>query len=190
MSPPGSARRLAILALAVTAAGLPLYVVRWHVGPVPTTLLEVLIGITTVLYVLTLVSEKRLPAARTPYDIPIALLLVAAVIGIAVSPDHTRAIGIVRAYFVEAVLIFYIAVDLIRTPADVRRLLLVAAVGASIMALGQIVSFAWVLAHMAHSHTALPLDHPLRSVEALRYAAGLTDGAARKVPRSTRLASH
>jgi O-antigen ligase len=140
------AHRLAVWSLAATAACLPLYVVRWRVGPVPTTLLEVLIAFTIVAYLATLWTERRLPAARTAYDIPIALLLVAGVIGIAVAPDHTRALGIYRAYFVEAVACFYIAVDLLRTREDLRKVLLVAAAGSCVMAVGQIISFAIVLA--------------------------------------------
>ena len=148
---PGSAfatpRRLTIWALALTTAGLPLYVVRWHLGPLPTTLLETLIAITVALYLLTLWTEKRLPAARTAYDVPIALLLIAGLIGIAVAPDHARAIGIYRAYFLEAVAVFYIAVDVLRTREDLRKVLLGAGVGSAVMAMGQIVSFGWVLAH-------------------------------------------
>ena len=139
-------RRFTILALAVTAACLPLYVVRWHVGPLPTTLLETLILITGAGYVATLGTERRLPAARTGYEIPIALLLVAGVIGIVVAPDHTRALGIYRAYFVEAIACFYIAVDLLRTREDVRTVLLGGAAGSCVMAVGQIASFGIVLA--------------------------------------------
>ena len=142
----GLARRFTIWSLAVTTACLPLYVVRWHYGPLPTTLLETLILITVAGYVGTLWTEKRLPE-RTPYDIPIALWLVAGVLGIIAAPDHTKALGIYRAYFLEAVAIFYIAVDLLRTRDDLRKLLSVAAVGASIMAVGQIVSFVYVAAH-------------------------------------------
>ena len=126
---------------------MPLYVVRWHIGPLPTTLLEVLIGITVVGYAVTLWTEKRLPAARTAYDVPIALLLIAGLIGIAVSPDHVRAIGIYRAYFVEAIACFYIAVDILRPRDALRTFLLVAAVGSSLMAIGEIVLFAIVFAH-------------------------------------------
>src|SRR2546427_3196690 len=108
------ARRFTIWSLAVTAACLPLYVVRWRYGPLPTTLLETLILITVAGYAVTLWTEKRRPA-RTPYDIPIALWLVAGGLGIIVAPDHIKGLGIYRAYFLEAVAVFYIAVDLLRT---------------------------------------------------------------------------
>jgi len=139
-------RRVALLSLSVTAACLPLYVIRWRIGPVPTTLLEVLVLITVAAYLFTLWSERRLPA-RTGYEIPIAILLIAGVIGIFVSPDPTRALGIYRAYFLEAVACFYVAVDLLDTPRDLRIFLLAAAAGSSVMAAGQIVSFTWIAAH-------------------------------------------
>ena len=149
-------RRIATYSLAVTAAALPLYVVRFHVGPLPTTLLEVLILVTVATYAWTMWSERRRPAARTPYDIPIVLLLVAGVIGIAVAPDHVRALGIYRAYFLEAIAVFYIAVDLVRTREQLRTVLLVAAAGYALFAVGQIISFANVFAHHAIQIDAPP----------------------------------
>ena len=135
-------RRFTLWSLATTAACLPLYVVRWRIGPLPTTLLEVLILVTAAAWLVTLWTEKRLPAARTPYTIPIVLLLIAGVIGIGVAPDPIRALGIYRAYFIEAIAIFYIAIDVLRTRDDLRVLLLVAAAGSCVMAAGQIVLFA------------------------------------------------
>ena len=140
-------RRSAVWTLAITAACLPLYVVRWHVGPLPTTLLELLVFITVFMYGVVRWVERRPPSARTPYDIPIALLLVAGIASVAVAPDHLRALGIYRAYFIEAIAMFYVAVDLIRTRDDVQTFLRIAAIGALVMAAGQIVSFTWVAAH-------------------------------------------
>ena len=140
------ARRFTIWSLAVTTACLPLYIVRWHYGPLPTTLLETLILITVAGYAVTLWFEKRLPS-RTSYDVPIALWLIAGVLGIIAAPDHVKALGIYRAYFLEAVAIFYVAVDMLRAREDLRKLLSIAAVGASIMAAGQIVLFVYVAAY-------------------------------------------
>jgi len=133
--------------LALTAACLPLYIVRWRVGPLPTTLLENLILLTVAAYVAVLWTEKRLPRARTPYDIPIALLLLAGVVGIVVAPDHVRALGIYRAYLLEAIAVFYIAVDMLRSRDDLRVFLGVTGVGAALFAPGQIITFVWVAAH-------------------------------------------
>jgi putative inorganic carbon (HCO3(-)) transporter len=142
-------RQLVTWCLALTAAGLPLYVVRFHVGPLPTTLLEAMIGVTVVAYALSLYAERRLPSVGTPYNIPIVLLLLAGIGGIAMAPDHTRALGIYRAYFIEAIAIFYIAVDTIRTREQLWLVLIVAGAGDCLFAIGQIVTFANALAHHA-----------------------------------------
>ncbi|HKW58994.1 MAG TPA: O-antigen ligase family protein [Candidatus Dormibacteraeota bacterium] len=145
-TPPASPHALAVYALGITAACLPLYVIRWHVGPLPTTLLEGMILVTAALWIFSLWKERRWPDWRTPYSIPTALLLLAGVIGILVAPDHVRAAGIYRAYFVEAIAVFYIAIDLLRSRDELHVLLLAAAVGACVMALGQIVLFVAALA--------------------------------------------
>jgi O-antigen ligase len=135
------AHAVTVWSIGVTAACLPLYVVRWHLGPIPTTVLENLILLTLAAYAVTLWSERRLPAARTFLDIPIALLLIAGAIGIAVAPDHTKALGIYRAYFIEAVAMYYVAVDTIRNRDDLRTVLLIAGIGSALFAVGQIVTF-------------------------------------------------
>jgi len=134
-------RAVTVWAIGVTAACLPLYVVRWRLGPLPTTLLEDLILLTAAAYVVTLWAEHRRPSAGTFLDIPIALLLVAGIVGIAVAPDHTKALGIYRAYLIEAVVMFYIAVDMIRTRAELRTVLLIAGIGSSLFAVGQLITF-------------------------------------------------
>jgi O-antigen ligase len=146
------ARRIALLSLSITAAALPLYIVRWRYGPLPTTLLETLIGITFLAYLATLWSERRLPHARTQWDIPIALLLIAGIISIFDAPSRLAALGIYRAYFVEAIVCYYIAVDLLRDRKDITMFLGIAAVSAGVYSAGQIVSF---LAALATHHLDL-----------------------------------
>ncbi len=102
------------MALGVNAAGLPLYVVRWKYGPVSTTLLEVLVLATIALYLLGRREEGALRFRRTPYDVPIVLLLVAGAIAVLVPPDRWHALGLYRAYFLEPIAIFYVAVDLLQ----------------------------------------------------------------------------
>src|SRR6267143_4960789 len=100
-SAPSRFTRYSTVALGVTAAGLPLYVVRWKYGPISTTLLEVLVIATIALYLLGRREEGTLRFNRTPYDIPILLLLVAGAIAVLVPPDRWHALGLYRAYFVE-----------------------------------------------------------------------------------------
>jgi hypothetical protein len=91
--------RPTVWGLYLVAAGMPFYVVRWHIGPLPTTLLEVLVLATCVAYVARLRQMRRLWLRRTPLDIPVALLLIAGVISIVVAFSPIAAAGIYRAYF-------------------------------------------------------------------------------------------
>jgi O-antigen ligase len=135
--------------LMATAACLPLYVVRWRYGPLPTTLLETLILATVTLYVVGRWREGGRRPVSTAYDIPIVLLLLAAAISVLVAKDHRGALGLFRAYFVEPVAIFYVAVDLLRRRDDVKRLLLALAAGSSAFAVLNIIVF--TRAFLAHA---------------------------------------
>lgn len=140
-------QRLTVWGLYAVAAGLPLYLIRWHVGPLPTTLLELMILATAAAYVLSLIQSRRYSLRRTSLDVPIVLLLIAGLISTFVAVSPRAAAGIYRAYFVEGVAVFYIAVDTLREPRHVRRLLIAAGIGSSIFAVGEIATFILTIAH-------------------------------------------
>ena len=127
--------------LYLVTAGMPLYLIRWHVGPLPTTLLEVLILATCVAYIARLRQERRLWLRRTPVDIPIALLLIAGLISIVVAFNPVAAAGIYRAYFLEAIAVFYIAVDVLDDPRDIRGLLVAAGIVSAVFSIGELITF-------------------------------------------------
>ena len=146
--------------LAVTVAAAPLYVERWHVGPLPTTLLENLIGLTVLLYVISwILSHGPLPG-RTPYDIAIALLLISGLIGSFVASDHRSAIGIYRAYLIEPIAVFYLAIAVTASEADIVRLLGVWCVGTSLFAIDEIVVVlrAFIAHTLVAGHAAAAFD--------------------------------
>ncbi len=92
------------------------YVIRGQVLGVPVTLLELFILATLLAYVL---DKRRTGEAfpdprRMPYFWPLAVLLVAATIGIVVAPDIRAAAGIWRAYFLEPMLFAYVIADVMR----------------------------------------------------------------------------
>jgi putative inorganic carbon (hco3(-)) transporter len=132
--------------LYATVACLPLYVVRWHYGPLPTTLLETLIVITAALYVFVRWREGVRRPVATPYDIPIVLLLIAGAIAVVVAGDHRGALGLYRAYFVEPVAIFYVAVDVLKRADHRLNLVMAFAVGSSVFAALNIGAFVKALA--------------------------------------------
>jgi O-antigen ligase len=142
--------------LYVTVGGLPLYVVRWHYGPLPTTLLETLIIVTVVLYVVARWREGMRRPLASPYDVPIALLLVAGAIAVVVASDHRTALGLYRAYFIEPVAVFYVAIDLLQNIEHVTDAIVALAVGSSIFALINLEVFARALAAHAVNVGAAP----------------------------------
>jgi O-antigen ligase len=138
-------------ALYLTAAGLPLYVVRWHYGPLPTTLLETLILVTVALYAVARWRDGMRRPVSTAYDIPIIVLLVAGAVSVLVASDHRAALGLYRAYFIEPVALYYVAADLLNREGHMQRVLLALAVGSSAFALINLEVFTRaVLAHDVH----------------------------------------
>lgn len=128
--------------LAVTAACLPLYAVRWSYGPLPTTLLENLVLATIALYLVARWTEGNLRFVRSPYDIGIAVLLLSGAVSVLVAKDHRAALGLYRAYFIEPAALFYVATDLLRRRGDFRTLLIGLGIGTSIFAVMNVVVFA------------------------------------------------
>ena len=128
-------------ALAITAAALPLYVVKWQIGPLSTTPLEVVIVITIALYAITATLHDEVRPRRTPYEIPIALFIVAGIIGIFVAPDHSGAFAIFRQDMLEPVAIFYIATAVLHNSTSINSLLAVWGAASILFAGVEVVTF-------------------------------------------------
>ena len=128
-------------ALVLTAASMPLYVVRWRLGPLPTTLLENVILVTVVLYAIAAWRRAAPLPRRTPYEIPIGLFLVAGVIGIFVAPDHRGALGIFRAYLLEPIAMYYVATAVLGTAGAIESLIAGWGIGAVAFAVVEVVTF-------------------------------------------------
>ena len=143
--------------LAATVACMPLYVVRYHVGPLPTTLLETLALITIALYAASRLTPPHswggggeaaggAGLRRTPLEIPTAFFVLAAIVGIFVSVEHLGALGQFRAYFLEPIVLFYIALEVLETPRDFRLILGAFLAGATLFAILNLGVWADVLA--------------------------------------------
>ncbi len=99
-----------------TCALVPAYVVRWHLGPLPTTLLENAILITVAAFAVESVRLRALPIWRTAVTAPAILFLVAGAISIVVAPDHRAALGIYRAYLIEPIAFGLVLINVVSTP--------------------------------------------------------------------------
>jgi O-antigen ligase len=99
-----------------TCALAPAYTVRWHFGPVPTTLLETAILITVATYVIESLRYRAVPYWRTAVMVPAILFLIAGAISVGVAPDHRAALGLYRAYLVEAIAFGIVVINVISTP--------------------------------------------------------------------------
>ncbi|TAK05121.1 O-antigen ligase family protein [Patescibacteria group bacterium] len=116
---------MARIVIVLFAAALPLYLVRFQIGPLPTTLLEVLF---VILIVALFLERAGIGGARPlridlerlrPWLWPCGLLLAAGVVSLAVAPDLRAALGLFKAYLVEPLLFFGLLVSI--TDESVRR---------------------------------------------------------------------
>ena len=139
-------------ALALTVGAMFTYVWRFKVGPVPTNVLEILVLATVALYVVGRFQTGSWRPQRTGLEIPTALLLIAGIVAIAVSPNHVGALGLYRAYFIEPVAMFYVAIDLLRAPQHFRVVLLGLAAGSTLFAILNL--GAWAIALLSHQPIA------------------------------------
>ncbi len=141
----GKAGTAAVGLLALALAASPAYVIRFHFGGVPTTLLEIvlLVAIAAGLAV----TRGRLPW-RNPYLWPGALLLAAATLDVWFAPSHRAAAGIWKAYFIEPALAALLIAALADTGNRVRLVLAGLGVAGLIVALADLsVSLPDILGH-------------------------------------------
>lgn len=124
--------------LFVLLACLPAYLLRFSVGPIPSTLLEVFV---IILILIWLIQSKQ--KIFPPKNIMIAggIILAAATIGIIVSSDKMAALGVWKAYFVESMLIGLIAYSILRTTKDKYAALVSLGVSSLLLSIFGIIQF-------------------------------------------------
>ena len=99
---------------------LPLYTVRFHVGPLPTTLLEVVLLVLFSLYSV----QAKWSGWRAGWErlgawcYPMIGWSLVALIAIFVAPDPVAGLGLWRAYVLEPLLVFVIIADVLRSEED------------------------------------------------------------------------
>jgi O-antigen ligase len=131
----GPRYRYSLLAAIVAGALTPAYVIRWHVGPFPTTLLEVALLASVAVYAVETMQQRLSVEWRGPLTAPAILFIVAGAISVLVSGDHRAALGLFRAYFLEPAAFFLIVGAVASTPRRAGLILLGFAAGGAVVAI-------------------------------------------------------
>ena len=140
---------IATILAAITCALAPAYVVRWHVGPLPTTVLENGILVTVAAFALEAYRGKHRLVWRSPFTIPAALFLVAGAIGVLISPEQVKGLGLYRAYLIEPIAFFYVVGHLVTNDRRAKLILAGLAAGATVAGLAN----GFVILNAARHHT-------------------------------------
>ncbi|HNQ45273.1 MAG TPA: O-antigen ligase family protein [bacterium] len=119
------------LALSLLFGLLPVYLLRFKVGFLPSTVLEEFIVITTMVWLIKSWPRPwkniiRKPQNWHPYPFTweIIIILIIAWIAVAISGYSLPALGIWKAYFIEPILVFVIALNVWQKPQDIVNALL------------------------------------------------------------------
>lgn len=124
-------------AIALVILFLPVYVIRFSIGPLPSTLLEVMLVSVIAVWGLKALFERirtRTCPAVVPWRWMIAFWVAAGIVAVFISPDVRGALGLWKAYIIEPVLFFYVFVNVIKTKQQLQMILW--AVGASVVLIG------------------------------------------------------
>lgn len=116
--------RLVAWGIAIFLALLPTYQIRFTVGPLPTTLLEVLFGVLVLLWLLSVPDWTRVQVLRREHPTLFyasALFLAAASVSVFTAIDVRVAAGLWKAYFFEPLLFSLVCVTTLRTRGDIVR---------------------------------------------------------------------
>lgn len=142
----------------VTCALAPAYVIRWHVGPIPSTVLEASILVTLVVFAFEIYRGKRPFEWRSPFTIPAAVFLVAGAISVVVSPEQVKGLGLYRAYLVEPIAFFLILGHLATNARRAKLILAGLAVGGSAASIANV---AVILNAIRHHTLNIALPPPV-----------------------------
>jgi O-antigen ligase len=142
----------------VTCALAPAYVIRWHIGPLPSTALEASILLTIAAFAVETYRGRLRFEWRSPFTIPAAVFLVAGAISVLVSPEQLKGLGLYRAYLVEPIAFFFVLGHVANSAWRARFVLAGLAVGGGVAGLANAVV---VLDAIRHHTLNLALPPPV-----------------------------
>ena len=103
------------LSLAIIIALLPTYLIRFHIFFLPTTMLEIMIIISSIIWFykigLNQIKQKinkKIKHKPFPFQTQIILIIIASSVSVIISSETWQALGLWRAYFLEPIIFFLI----------------------------------------------------------------------------------
>ncbi|MFH1425998.1 MAG: O-antigen ligase family protein [Candidatus Kerfeldbacteria bacterium] len=115
---------------------LPTYLVRFELfGLLPMTMLEVLILTLFVVFLVQDRSSLRAPSRIEWWYVAVALLVIAGVFGMIVTPDLRAGAGIFKAYILEPILYFFVFIHTVKSKEDLRLCFWALGISAFVVAL-------------------------------------------------------
>lgn len=138
-------------ALLVLLVSLPSYMIRFGVLGVPLTLLEVMI---IVIFLVWLISERKIQLLKIklvfsqnnklkkvpyPYSTEIILILVVAFISVIVGGLSSGSFGILKAYFIEPIMLYIVIINLVKKDVTLKKIILALGLSAFLLSFFAIV---------------------------------------------------
>jgi O-antigen ligase len=107
------------MGLFLIAALLPTYLLRFSLGPVPFTFLEIMVLLFIGIWAIKHYKDwRQLLGIPLRYRIGIVLFVLAATIGVIVAPERIAALGVWKAYFIEPIALALIARTVLKKEKD------------------------------------------------------------------------
>ena len=99
---------------------LPTYLIRFHIGLLPTTLLEIIFWAFFGCWLFIDGRRRKAWSALGRWAEPMLLLFIGGTVGVLISPDTLAALGLWRAYILEPMLLFVMCADLVKKERSVE----------------------------------------------------------------------
>jgi len=115
-------KRVFKVLLSLTVISLPFYILRFRIGPIPSTALEVLIYLTFIAAIFSGAFREIKNKRAISYGF---LFIFVGLLGVFFDPDQSRALGLWKAYFFDGYLIFLSVLSVKDESRDLVRNLLV-----------------------------------------------------------------
>jgi len=136
-------------ALILIAFSLPSYLLRFKIGFLPMTFLEVMILVIFLIWLIKwFIDKKKIKDIYlSKYKWLILLFLIAATIGVVISTDKIAALGIWKAYFIEPILLLIVLLNTFKEKKDFKKLFYAFSASAiiiSLIAIYQKFTGAWI----------------------------------------------